>query len=67
MARVRARLGLGLGARARAREGGVRIRNNSTNDTDCLEGLLPISEDWHAKVDFLEVIPNLILVLVDCN
>ena len=38
--------------RARA---GVRIRNNSTNSADRLEGLLPVAEDWHAKVVFLEV------------
>ena len=38
--------------RARA---GVRIRNNSTNSVDRLEGLLPVAEDWHAKVVFLEV------------
>lgn len=38
--------------RARA---GVRIRNNSVNSSDRLEGLLPVSEDWHAKVVFLEV------------
>ena len=31
---------------------GVRIRNNSTNSADRLEGLLPIAEDWHAKVVF---------------
>ena len=38
--------------RARA---GVRIRNNSMNSADRLEGLLPVAEDWHAKVVFLEV------------
>ena len=38
--------------RARA---GVRIRNNSVNSSDRLEGLLPVSEDWHAKMVFLEV------------
>lgn len=38
--------------RARA---GVRIRNNSINNADRLEGLLPVAEDWHAKVVFLEV------------
>ena len=35
--------------RARA---GVRICNNSMNGA---EGLLPVAEDWHAKVVFLEV------------
>ena len=34
---------------------GVRIRNNSMNSADRLEGLLPVAEDWHAKVFFLEV------------
>ena len=34
---------------------GVRIRNNSTNSADRLEGLLPVAKDWHAKVVFLEV------------
>ena len=38
--------------RARA---GVRIRNNSVNSADRLEGLLPVAEDWHEKVVFLEV------------
>ena len=40
---------------AKRARGGVRIRNNSTNSADRLEGLLPVSEDWHAKVVFLEV------------
>ena len=40
---------------AKRARGGVRIRNNSTNGADRLEGLLPVSEDWHAKVVFLEV------------
>ena len=38
--------------RARA---GIRIRNNSTNGEDRLEGLLPVAEDWHAKVVLLQV------------
>ena len=38
--------------RARA---GIRIRNNSTNDAEHLEGSLPVAKDWHAKVVFLEV------------
>ena len=38
--------------RARA---GIRIRNNSMNSADRLEGLLPVAEDWHTKVVFLEV------------
>lgn len=40
---------------AKRARGGVRIRNNSTNSADRLEGLLPVSEDWHTKVVFLEV------------
>ena len=40
---------------AKRARGGIRIRNNSTNNADRLEGLLPVAEDWHAKVFFLEV------------
>ena len=40
---------------AKRARGGVRIRKNSTNSADHLEGLLPVSEDWHTKVVFLEV------------
>ena len=40
---------------AKRARGGVCIRNNSTNSADRLEGLLPVAEDWHAKVPFLEV------------
>lgn len=47
--------------RARA---GIRIRNNSTNSADRLEGLLPVAEDWHAKVVFLEVSSLLIVILI---
>ena len=38
--------------RARA---AMRIRDNSTNDTDRLQGFIPTCEDWHTKVVFLEV------------
>ena len=38
--------------RARVR---IRIRNNSTNSADHLKGLLPVAEDWHTKLVFLEV------------
>ena len=31
---------------------GIRVR---TNSADRLEGLLPVEEDWHAKVVLLEV------------
>ena len=47
--------------RARA---GIRIRNNSTNSADRLKGLLPVAEDWHAKVVFLEVSSLLIVILI---
>ena len=47
--------------RARA---GVRIRNNSVNNADRLEGLLPVAEDWHAKVVFLEVSVCLMVVFI---
>ena len=42
---------------ARAR-GAQRIRNNSENGTACLEGLFPVSEDWHTKLCLLKVLPN---------
>ena len=32
-----------------------RIRSNSTRGRDRLEGLVPVVEDWHAKVSFLDV------------
>ena len=38
---------------AKRARGKVRIRKNSTNSADRLEGLLPVSEDWHTKVVFL--------------
>ena len=46
--------------RARA---GVCTRNNSINSADCLEGLLPVAEDWHAKVVFLEVSSSQLTVI----
>lgn len=39
-------------ARARSSR---RIRSNSTRGKDRLEGLIPVAEDWHAKVCFLGV------------
>ena len=33
--------------------GAQNMRKNSTHATGRLEGFLPISEDWHAKVCFL--------------
>ena len=32
-----------------------RIRSNSTHGKDHLEGLVPVVEDWHAKVSLLGV------------
>lgn len=40
---------------AKRGRGVQRIRANSTNDLDKLKGLLPVSEDWHAKMCFLSV------------
>ena len=40
--------------------GAQRIRANSTNDLDKLKGLLPVSEDWHAKMCFLSVSTSII-------
>ena len=40
---------------ARAR-GAQRIMSNSHNGFDRLEGLVPVVEDWHAKVTFMKVI-----------
>lgn len=33
----------------------VRVQENSENNFDKLSGLLPVVEDWHAKVCFMEV------------
>ncbi len=35
--------------------GSKRIRSNSTNARDALQGLIPVCEDWHAKVILLIV------------
>ena len=35
--------------------GSQLIRANSETNVDRLNGLLPIAEDWHAKVVFIEV------------
>ena len=35
--------------------GSQRIRSNSENDLDCLEGLNAVIKDWHAKVVLLPV------------
>lgn len=39
---------------ARAR-GSKDIRTNSIRGKDRLDGIVPVVEDWHAKVCFLEV------------
>ncbi len=35
--------------------GSQRLRSNSNDGTARLEGLVPVVEDWHARVCFLEV------------
>ena len=47
---------------ARAR-GSKRIRHNEERGKDRLEGLMPVVEDWHAKMCFLEVIVERIHVI----
>lgn len=37
-------------------KGAQSLRKNSTSGTGRLEGLVPVSEDWHAKVCFLQVV-----------
>ena len=36
--------------------GGQRIRENSCTGRKRLEGLVPVIEDWHAKVCFMQVL-----------
>lgn len=35
--------------------GSQRIRSNSERGVDRLQGVVPVTEDWHAKQCFLEV------------
>jgi L1 cell adhesion molecule like protein len=35
--------------------GSQRVRGNSDTSEERLDGLLPVSEDWHAKMCFMEV------------
>ena len=35
--------------------GSQRIRGNSDTSEERLDGLLPVAEDWHAKMCFMEV------------
>lgn len=35
--------------------GSQRIRSNSERGVDRLQGVVPVTEDWHAKMCFLEV------------
>ena len=35
--------------------GAQRIRSNSATKKDKLDGLLPVAEDWHGKLCFMEV------------
>ena len=37
-------------------KGAQNLRKNSTHAVGRLEGLVPVSEDWHAKVCFLQVL-----------
>ena len=34
-------------------KGAQGLRRNSTHATGCLEGFVPVTEDWHTKVCFL--------------
>ena len=45
---------------ARAR-GCQRIRNNSESRRACLEGFLPVVEDWHTKMCYMKVSHPIIL------
>lgn len=51
---------------ARARESKA-IRSNSIRGKDRLDGIIPVVEDWHAKLCFLEVkhisLHNIIVVV----
>ena len=42
--------------------GAQRIRGNSETSQQRFDGLLPVAEDWHAKMCFLEVIKIIIIV-----
>lgn len=46
---------------ARAR-GAQRIRENSTDGTGRLEGLVPVCEDWHARVALVSV-SNYVIIM----
>ena len=35
--------------------GAQSIRNNSENGRNCLDGFIPVAEDWHAKMCYLKV------------
>ena len=37
------------------KRGAQRIRGNSENSEERFDGLLPVAEDWHAKMCFMEV------------
>ena len=44
-----------------------RVRNNSESGKACLEGLLPVTEDWHPKMCYLKVSMSTVFVTVDCD
>ena len=46
---------------AKRARGSQMIRSNSVTSSEQINGLLPTSEDWHAKLCFLEVSYNLLL------
>ena len=35
--------------------GAQSVRNNSENGRNCLDGFIPVAEDWHAKMCYLKV------------
>ena len=49
--------------------GSKQVRNNSERKQDCLEGLVPVVEDWHAKWCFLTVRRNSvsIYIYIECK
>ena len=42
-------------------KGAQSLRKNSTHAVGRLEGFVPVSEDWHAKVCFLQVVHTPVL------
>jgi L1 cell adhesion molecule like protein len=42
--------------------GAQRIRGNSENSEERFDGVLPVAEDWHAKICFMEVMEGCICI-----